>query len=323
MQEENYNLQENPETGEETQEQDFLRTEPKKPDVISKIKEFFADKEKRTITIWSASVLAVALIVLIVCLYVKSDKVDKALKTENYKRVQVTFYRSMESLVTESEEETSSDETDEYSDEDYYNYYGDVYYDENGSMVTYSDDTSSEESDEPETTKVSVMKKDGDVYYEDGLSGESYYYNRDGQNYVLYYDDFYGIYADNGKWVESETEDFSLSLTFDFSVLENIEKSDLKKTDKGYVPKENADEFFYTILRIQNKENYQNCEVYIQFDNGKIAQIETVCVYQGEYEIVQTFDFTYKDESIEIPEPDVVAGEEVSWDDVSRDTKDE
>lgn len=322
MQEENYNLQENPETGEEAVEQEILPAEHKKPDILSKIKEFFANKEKRAITIWSASVLAVAIIVLIVCLYIKSDKVDKALEPENYERVQVTYYHSLESLITESSEESvSSDETGE----DYYSidgYYGDVYYDENGSMVTYSEDISSEESSEPETTQVSVMKKDGDVYYEDGLSGKSYYYSRDGKNYILYYDDFYGIYADNGKWVEVETEDYSLSLTFDISVLEKITKSDLKKTDKGYVPKENADEVFYEILRIQNKENYQNCEIYFQFDNGKISEIKTVCIYQGEYEIIQTFEFTYEDDAIEIPEPDVAAGEQVSWDDVG-DTSDE
>ena len=285
--------------------------------IIGKISELFAvllnTKEKRTIAMWAGVALAAVIAVLIIALNIKSDKVGKALNSDIYDRVQVTVTQKMISLENDSSFETTDDEyTSE--DGDYYDYngeYGDVYYDENGSMVTEGTDTSSQtDRSYEQEDEICVMKKDGDTIYEEGLGGKYYRYSRDGHKYILYYDDFYGIKADNGDWVEIDADNYGLAPVFDFSVLDGIKKSDLKKTSDGYVPKSDTEDIFFKVLQIQNKEKYTNSNIKFYFKQGKITKISATYIYSNSYDITQNYKFTYKDEEIKVPAPTADSSEE-------------
>lgn len=291
------------------------KREPNK--IIGKISELFAvllnTKEKRTIAMWAGVALAAVIAVLIIALNIKSDKVGKALNSDIYDRVQVTVTQKMISLENDSSFETTDDE---YTSEggDYYDYngeYGDVYYDENGSMVTEGTDTSSQtDRSYEQEDEICVMKKDGDTIYEEGLGGKYYRYSRDGHKYILYYDDFYGIKADNGDWVEMDADNYGLAPVFDFSVLDGIKKSDLKKTSDGYVPKSDTEDIFFKVLQIQNKEKYTNSNIKFYFKQGKITKISATYIYSNSYDITQNYKFTYKDEEIKVPAPTADSSEE-------------
>ena len=286
----------------------------REPNMISG---FFATllntKEKRTVALWAGVAAAAVIAVLIIALNIKSDKVGKALNSDIYDRVQVTVTQKMISLENYSSSETTDDGyTSE--DGDYYDYSGEngnVYYDENGSMVTDGTDTSSQtdESYEPEE-ELCVMKKDGDVIYEEGFGGKYYRYSRDGHKYILYYDDFYGIKADDGDWIEIDADNYGLAPVFDFSVLDEIKKSDLEKTSDGYVPKTDTEEVFFKVLQIQNKENYTNCNIKFYFKQGKITKISATYIYSDSYDVTQNYKFTYKDEEIKVPAPTADSSEE-------------
>ncbi|MBQ3817338.1 MAG: hypothetical protein II802_03605 [Clostridia bacterium] len=283
--------------------------EESKSNSLSALKKFFSNRDKRNAVIWSACVIGLAVIVLIVCLYIKSDKVGKALDIKNFNRVQIEFLQTFKSLETESSEsEYEQDEVDStavyYGDD----YYGDVYYDENGSMIQYGGEDNSNSG--TESTQTITLLKDGGVYYQDGISGKFYLYTRGDKNYMLYYDDFYGIKADNGEWKEEEIEDITYPLIFDVSVISDIDKSNLKKTSKGYAQKDENSDYFYKIFGIKSKEKYKNTEIYFNFDNGKLTSIETYCIYDDTFEIEQNLNFKYEDKQIKIPEPDVKAGGE-------------
>ena len=159
-----------------------------------------------------AALVLIAAVILVV--NVNSDRVGTALdsKSKNYERVQVKVTQSLENL---------SDDSSYTSD-----------YTESTQTGIYDSDTGNQSaspsvsSTEPE--EISVMKKDGNVYYEEGLSGKCYYYSRSNKNYVMYYDDFYGINADNGKWTEVSADNYNLAPSFDFSVLDKVKSSELK-----------------------------------------------------------------------------------------------
>lgn len=305
----------NSENAEDSVGKHAQKREPNK--IIGKISELFAvllnTKEKRTIAMWAGVALAAVIAVLIIALNIKSDKVGKALNSDIYDRVQVTVTQKMISLENDSSFETTDDEyTSE--DGDYYDYngeYGDVYYDENGSMVTEGTDTSSQtDRSYEQEDEICVMKKDGDTIYEEGLGGKYYRYNRDGHKYILYYDDFYGIKADNGDWVEMDADNYGLAPVFDFSVLDGIKKSDLKKTSDGYVPKSDTEDIFFKVLQIQNKEKYTNSNIKFYFKQGKITKISATYIYSNSYDITQNYKFTYKDEEIKVPAPTADSSEE-------------
>lgn len=305
-----------PENAEDSVGKHARNRDPNK--IIGKISGFFAallnTKEKRTVALWAGIAAAAVIAVLIIALNIKSDKVGKALNSDIYDRVQVTVTQKMISLENDSSSETTDDGyTSEEGDyyEDYYEYNGDIYYDENGNMVTEETDTSSqtEQSDEYEN-EISVMKKDGDTVYVEEYGNEYYCYSRDGHQYILYYDDFYGTKADNGDWIEMNADNYSMAPVFDFSVLDGIKKSDLKKTSDGYVPKTDTDEIFFKVLQIQNKEDYTNCSIKFYFNQGKITKISATYIYIDSYDFTLNYNFTYKDEEIKVPAPTADSSEE-------------
>ena len=280
------------------------------------VKAKLTEKEGKKLLIWIGGALLFIIAVLIICLSLKSDRVGKALDSSNsdYDRVQVRVSQSFVSNETESSSAASSDgETGNYTSEIYEN----GYYDENGEFIADSSSVSSGNSadtaDEPQ--EISVLKKDGDVYYEEGLSGKCYYYKRDGKDYVMYYDDFYGINKDNGEWTEVSADNYSITMSFDFSVLDKIKKSDLKKSGDYYVPKKDAEQLFFDVLKIQNKQYYSDCNIKFRFEKGKISEITADYIFKytgtssesegNEYTAKLVYTFSYNDEEIKIPEADV------------------
>lgn len=266
------------------------------------IKKISLSIEKIKIILWGVVALLVVIAVLVVSLYIKSDKVGKAFDSEQYNRVQLTITQQVTFLDSEEEtdgEDQQSDSTNIYGDG---NYYGqeDYYYDENGNLITEDESNQSQEQSNTESYDICILKKDGDVSYEKSM-GEFYKYSRDGKNFVLYYDDFYGINKDNPDWVEVYAENYSSMEIFDFKIFDNYEKSDFKKVDDYYVPKGDMTAFFHEFLKIVQVEKYQNCDIKFYFDNGRASKIVASYLYDENMDIVQTYKFTYRDEEIKIP----------------------
>ena len=258
-------------------------------------------KEKKKIILWGAVALLVVIAVLAVSLYIKSDKVGKALDSSQYDRVQLTITQTVTYLDAKEEEtdDLQSENTNIYGDNTYFGD-GEYYYDENGNLVTEDETEGQEEQSDTSTYDICVLKKDGDVFYEKSL-GEYYKYNRDGENYILYYDDFYGMNEENPDWVEVYAENYGSLQSFDFKILDNYEKSDFKKKGDRYVPKEDVTAFFYEFLQIKQVEKYNNCDIEFYFEKGKISKIIASYLYDSNMDIVQTYKFSYKDEAIKIP----------------------
>lgn len=258
-------------------------------------------KEKKKIILWGAVALLVVIAVLAVSLYIKSDKVGKALDSSQYNRVQLTINQTVTFLDTEDEEEdaSQSESTDIYGDNTYLGE-GEYYYDENGNLVTEDEAEGQEQQSNTTSQDICVLKKDGDVYYEKSL-GEYYQYDRDGESFILYYDDFYGINEENPDWIEVYAENYGSLQSFDFKIFDNYEKSDFKKEGDHYVPKEDVTDFFYEFLQIKQVEKYNNCDIEFYFENGKISKIVASYLYDNSMDIVQTYKFSYKDEAIKIP----------------------
>lgn len=262
---------------------------------------------KRGKIILCATIAALVLIIAaIVAVSLNSDRVGTALDPESksYERVQVRVTQSLENLSDDSS--YSSDYTN--------------------STITdgLSSDTDSQsaasQTSSAEPEEISVMKKDGDVYYEEGLSGKCYYYSRDKKDYVLYYDDFYGINADNGKWTEVSADNYNIAPSFDFSVLDKVKSSELKKKDGYYVPKKEDSTLFYDLLGIKNKDYYSEYDIKIYIEKGKLKKIETEYVFNysasgseigtvTSFRAKQNYEFSYDDEKITVPKADVTNAE--------------
>ncbi len=251
-----------------------------------------------------AALVLIAAVILAVS--VNSDRVGTALdsKSKNYERVQVKVTQSLENL---------SDDSSYTSD-----------YTESTQTGIYDSDTGNQSaspsvsSTEPE--EISVMKKDGNVYYEEGLSGKCYYYSRSNKNYVMYYDDFYGINADNGKWTEVSADNYNLAPSFDFSVLDKVKSSELKKKNGYYIPKKQDSTLFYDLLGIKNKDYYSEYDIKLYIEKGKLKKIETEYVFNysaagseigtvTSFKAKQNYEFTYYDEKITVPKADVTNAE--------------
>lgn len=260
-------------------------------------------KEKKRIILWGGIAALVVIAVLAASLYIKSDKVGKALDSSQYDKVQLTISQTVTYLDMQDEEgdetESEFEGTNIYGDNTYFGE-GEYYYDENGNLITDDEVETEQEQSNTSTYDICVLKKDGDVFYEKSL-GEYYRYDRDGESFILYYDDFYGMNEDNPDWIEVYAENYGNVSSFDFKILDNYEKSDFKKVDDYYVPKEDTTAFFLEFLGIVQVEKYNNCDIKFYFENGKISKIIASCLYDEDMDMVQTYKFSYKDEKVKIP----------------------
>ena len=272
--------------------------------------------------IWIPAVacILVAVIVLLIVLNRSTVQVEKALDPSNdmYERMQIKITLRTEDISPDVSSEDSTlggdvvtsgmeDGGDTYIDQN-------GYYNEFGSFVPdVASDTEGTASQDNAVENKITLKKDGDVYYENGTSGEMYFYKRDGQNYVMYYDDHYGMKKDDGEWVEVPAGNYSLKCSFDISLLKSVDRARLQKSGDVYIPQlDYLEELFFTLLSISenNRENYLVSSLSIAFDKDRISRIVASSVYKNDLLIEQTMDFTYNNTKIELPQVDRVYGED-------------
>lgn len=270
-------------------------------------------KEKIKLYAFAGGALLLVLAVLFVSLYIKSDKVGKALDSDRYNRVQIKISQTIEYLKTEEEENAGGDIA---TSEDGYVYneggFGDYYYDENGTLITDEEATTEEEPQNNSTTyDISTIRFDGDTIHEKSDMGETYHFTRDGERFVVYYyeDLLTTIQREDGKdvkgeWIEAPETNYGNLVSFDLKVLDSYVESDFKKVEDYYVPKGNKEEVFFDFLRIKQVENYTNTDIKFYFENGKMSKIVAYYTYDDTMNIEQTYKFTYENEKIVIPEAD-------------------
>ena len=277
----------------------------------------FINKYKK-ILIPAVACVLVAVIVLIIVLSRNTVHVGEALDPNNdmYDQVQIKITMSMQDISpdTSSEDSGTSDVTTDTQSS------GDLYIDQNGYYNEYGSfvpDVASDYEDpsaQDNTTEYKItVKKDGTTYYENGTSGELYFYQRDGQDYVLYYDNYYGLKEEDGDWVEIPAGNYSLKKSFDIELLKSVDRERLQKSGDTYIPEiDYLEELFFTLLSIHenNRDNYVVNSLSISFDKDRIDQIAASYVYDSTFLVEQTYDFTYNNTKIELPQVDRVYGEE-------------
>jgi len=267
-------------------------------------------KEKIKLYAFIGVALVLVLAVLFISLYIKSDKVSKALDSEKYNRVQIKISQTVEYLETEeeeTEEDIDSGEDVIYNDGGYGNYY----YDENGNLVTEEEPAEEEQQNNTSTYDISTIRFDGDTIHEKSDFGETYHFTRDGERFVVYYyeDLLTSIQKEEGEdvegeWIEAPAESYGNIVSFDLKVLDSYVESDFKKVEDHYVPKANAEEMFFDFLKIKQVEKYTDTDIKFYFENGKMLKIVASYIYDNTMSIVQTYKFTYEDEKIVVPEAD-------------------
>ena len=213
--------------------------------------------------IWTVAIVLLVMLIVGVVLYLQSDRVGHALKSKNFRQVQLAVKQS----------------------------------------ITYLDDMEKTGEENAVTDTSYTLKKDGDTEHITGYL-EQYRYMRDGEEFVLVYDDFYESIGENGKWVEYRAGTYEGYKFFDFSVFENYQSSDFKKVEDYYIPKREVDAFFCEFFGIDEEEMYADCDMKFYFEKGKLSKLIVSHIY-GDIKVVMTYEFSYQKETIGVPEADV------------------
>lgn len=258
-------------------------------------------KNYKKILLPVATVFLVAVIILVIVLGSGREIFDPNDKIYNRVQAHVTHSIINQSNNTLTESETSSEASVSESNSEY----------TESSDSTYSQEETQQEGSEYDILGELVIKKDGDVLYLTGFEDKAYYYERDGQKYILYYDDMYGMKEDNGDWVERAVDEYDVLFYFDFNVLKSIDTNRLNKTGKEYVPDEDyMEELLCLIMRIdkQNINKYTVDTISFKFDKNKLRTIECIYIYNN-LTNKYTVEFTYNNTALELPQVDRIYGE--------------
>ena len=265
----------------------------------------FIAKHKK-ILLPAVAVFLVAVIILIIWLSRGSSMFDP--DADVYNRVQIKVTENVlnpeynnESLVS------GTDDTESESSE-----LQNGYYDEFGSFIPDTQQETEEQESEYDLLAELKIKKDGDILYLEGFEEKAYYYSKDGQKYILYYDDMYGMKKDNGDWVERAVDEYTAPLFFDFNLLKSIDTDRLNKSGKEYVPDEEyLTELFCLIMRIeeQNIDNYTVDSLSLKFDKNKLRTIKATYIYNNQT-TEYLAEFTYNNTALKVPQVDRLYGEE-------------
>ncbi len=243
---------------------------------------------------WQSVVIiaAVTVVILGVVLFVgiKKRNFKNAFNSETYNDAVVNVTVTMEDMDAEVEETDSSDTSSDTASE------GTAYY---SNISGNSGDDSTGYTGISEYTV--TLKKDGDVYYEDSDSGEFYFYDKDGKNYVAFYYDLEGLMEESGTWGEAEADEWGVKPVFDFSVLDKVDPAAVKKDGDKYIP-ENTDGIFYSILSVTDPSDYTDRKVEFYVSGSKIEKIVLSYTYDGRIGHTDTYEFEYTDVSLELPE---------------------
>lgn len=255
------------------------------------------------------AVLLIVVIVISVVSWVDKNRLKKALDLDSgsYERVQIKMFEGLKLPV----DETSSEESD-ISTEDSQNQIftaEDGYYDENGSFISdSSEETNNSSQDETDYNAeyTTIIKKDGDVFYQNLGKTEVYYYERDGQAYSLNYNDFFGV-DDGGNWIEYMEDNISDRLMFDLNDFNSIDYKRFNKSGQKYIPEDDyLADAFYSIMGITevNRGKYTVKSLSIKLDKNRVRTIETSYDFEADGKVVETdctVQFTYNDTVLKIP----------------------
>lgn len=153
---------------------------------------------------------------------------------------------------------------------------------------------------------VYTLVRQGETYYEKGSNGENYYYDKNGESYVMFFDDNYG--RGDGKWIEMANE-ASFVPMLDISLLEKVDTGSLSKRGKGYIPiNGTADETFFTLWQITNTDGYSDISLSFTLNGDKIKTVTAEYTVDKKQKITDTYAFSYDDIKIEIPIADETYG---------------
>ena len=232
-------------------------------------------KKTRLLLIIGASAAAAAIAATLLFLFLRGG-LKEALKPEKYDRVMVTVVQTRK--LTAPTAASSSE-------------------------AQYEDEEPAQTDDDAKPEVLSVMKKDGDRIFEEGVGGKYYFYPRDGKKYVLYYDDMMGIY-EKGYWVEAPAEQFSGKQGFTVSDLSKISPDEFVKKGDAYVPKgDRLAHVFFTLLGVTESSmpKYYNYDIQVKVRNNRIESILATYVFDYTYEITLEYKFAYEFPAITIP----------------------
>lgn len=153
---------------------------------------------------------------------------------------------------------------------------------------------------------VYTLVRQGETYYEKGSNGENYYYDKNGESYVMFFDDNYG--RGDGKWIEMANEDSFVPM-LDISLLEKVNTGSLSKGGKSYIPiNGTADETFFTLWQITNTDGYSDISLSFTLNGDKIKTVTAEYTVDKKQKITDTYAFSYDDIKIEIPIADETYG---------------
>lgn len=153
---------------------------------------------------------------------------------------------------------------------------------------------------------VYTLVRQGETYYEKGSNGENYYYDKNGESYVMFFDDNYG--RGDGKWIEMANEDSFVPM-LDISLLEKVNTGSLSKGGKSCILINGAaDEAFFTLWRITNRDSYSDISLSFILSGDKIKTATAEYTVDKKQKFTDTYDFSYDSIKIEIPTADETYG---------------
>ncbi len=216
-------------------------------------------------------ILAVVLILQIVKL-VKEKNIEEALMSSSYDCVQIELTQEMQEIISSGEAELQ-------------------------------DETGSSQASEPYSSR-SIIKKDGDIIYEETPVGNAYYYIRDDIEYALVQEATYGPENAEGLWVETPAEQYALT-QFEFRALDKLSREDLiEKNGNFLLSEDKAEDFYFQFFKVSNTDYHKELTVEFTFSHGKIASIVARYLYHDQIYETDTCIFSYEKEKLVIPEVD-------------------
>ena len=236
---------------------------------------------KRAIILICAAAAVLAAAGITAAVWLAEDPLEKALNPAAYGRVQVTLTQKQE--LAEGAEPGGAQEGS---------------YDENGEPAQ-PDQTPAQ------ARTIAVMCKDGERVYEEGLGGRYYFYTRDGQEYVLVYDDMSGALRE-GEWVEAPAEQFSLRPLFSVDRLAAVDADGFEKVDGVYRPDYvHLAPAFFGLLGIGegSMDKYADYSLELRVDQNRLQSITAHYVYDKTYQVEETYTFANADTTVALPQP--------------------
>ncbi len=150
---------------------------------------------------------------------------------------------------------------------------------------------------------IMTIHKEGTTYYQSSSSGETYFYREKDKEYILSYDDFFGL-EEEGKWVKSSVEETGRTKYFDFDLLKGIDSSRIQVEDGRYVPEmEYRHEMFYQFLGVPESsyKKYMIYSISMELDGTRIDSVSLRFVYDGDTYIERTYQFNYEKKTVKLP----------------------